>query len=119
MVMRSGDKTRLLSRDEERVLSAIPREYVTDAKQIRLATRLPEDKLEKILKRLITARLVETSAGPRGDQVYRLTSTGLSHPNASDLRGRHRSYVCPLSQSVFVMCFPQLLMPACSGQGCG
>jgi DNA-binding IclR family transcriptional regulator len=80
MVMRAGDKTRFLSRDQERVLSAIPREYVTDAKQIRLATHLPEDKVKKILERLITARLVETSVGPRVDQVYRLTSAGLSHP---------------------------------------
>jgi Mn-dependent DtxR family transcriptional regulator/predicted transcriptional regulator len=80
MVMRAGDKTRLLSRDQERVLSAIPREYVTDAKQIRLAARLPADTVEKILEGLITAKLVEASAGPRGDQVYRLTSAGLSHP---------------------------------------
>lgn len=80
MVMRAGDKTRLLSRDQERALSAIPREFVTDAKQIRRAARLPEDKVEKILERLITARLVETSSGPRGDQVYRLTSAGLGHP---------------------------------------
>lgn len=76
MVMRAGDKTRLLSRDQERVLSAIPRDYATDAKQIRLAARLSEDSVEKILERLITARLVETSSGPRGDQVYRLTSAG-------------------------------------------
>ena len=80
MVMRAGDKTRLLSRDQERVLSAIPREYVTDAKHIRLAARLPEDKVERILERLITARFVESSTGLRGCQVYRLTSAGLSHP---------------------------------------
>src|ERR1700730_8105899 len=65
MVMRAGDKTHLLSRDQERVLSAIPREYVTDTKQIRLAAHLPEDNVEKILERLVTAGLVETSAGPR------------------------------------------------------
>src|SRR5262249_3791249 len=41
IVMRAGDKTRLLSRDEERVLSAIPLEYVTDATKIRLAARVP------------------------------------------------------------------------------
>jgi DNA-binding MarR family transcriptional regulator len=79
MVKRAGDKTRLLSRDQERVLSAISCEYVTDAKQIRLAAGLPEDNVEKILERLIATRLVETATGPRGDQVYRLTA-GLSHP---------------------------------------
>jgi DNA-binding IclR family transcriptional regulator len=80
MVMREGDKTHLLSRDQERVLSAIPREYVTDAKKIRLVAHLPEEKVEKILEKLITTRLVETFAGFRGNQVYRLTSAGLSHP---------------------------------------
>src|SRR6266540_4861796 len=40
LVMRAGDKTRFLSRDEERVLSAIPREYVTDAIKIRLAAHV-------------------------------------------------------------------------------
>jgi hypothetical protein len=39
IVMRAGDKTFLLSRDEERVLSAIPREYLTDATKIRLAVQ--------------------------------------------------------------------------------
>jgi hypothetical protein len=37
IAMRAGDKTCLLSRDEERVLSAIPREYATDATKIRLS----------------------------------------------------------------------------------
>ena len=80
MVMRAGDKTRLLSRDQERVLSAIPRDYVTDATKIRLAAHLPEDRVEKILESLIMAKLIETSVGFRGNQVYRLTSAGLNHP---------------------------------------
>ena len=50
IVMRKGDKTPFLSRDEERVLSAIPREYVTDATKIRLAARMPENKVQKILE---------------------------------------------------------------------
>jgi hypothetical protein len=57
IVMRAGDKTCLLSRDEECVLSAIPREYVTDATKIRLAARMPENKVQKILKSLIVSRL--------------------------------------------------------------
>jgi hypothetical protein len=42
-----------LSRDEEHVLSEIPREYVTTAAKIRLAARMPENKAQKILERLI------------------------------------------------------------------
>jgi Mn-dependent DtxR family transcriptional regulator len=80
MVMRSGDKTRLLSRDEERVLSAIPREYVTNITKIRLATGMPANMLMSIVDKLNIGRLVETSEGLRGDQVYRITMAGLNHP---------------------------------------
>ena len=80
MVMRAGDKTRFLSRDEERVLSAIPREYVTDAIKVRLAARVPENKVEQILESLIVRRLVEASEGLRGNRVYRITAAGLKHP---------------------------------------
>jgi Mn-dependent DtxR family transcriptional regulator len=80
IVMRAGDKTRLLSRDEERVLSAIPLEYVTDATKIRLAARIPENKVQKILKSLIVRRFVEASEGLRGNKVYRITAAGLKHP---------------------------------------
>ena len=80
IVMRAGDKTRLLSRDEERVLSAIPLEYVTDATKIRLAARIPENKVQKILESLIVRRFVEASEGLRGNKVYRITAAGLKHP---------------------------------------
>jgi hypothetical protein len=40
MVMRAGDRTPFLSLDEERVLSAIPSEYATNAAKIRLAFEL-------------------------------------------------------------------------------
>jgi Mn-dependent DtxR family transcriptional regulator len=80
MVMRSDDKTRLLSRDEERVLSAIPREYVTDITKIRLATGMPANKVISVIEKLNISRLVETSNGLRGEQVYRITTAGLNHP---------------------------------------
>ena len=35
--------------DEERVLSAIPREYVTNVNKIRLAARMPENNVQKYL----------------------------------------------------------------------
>src|SRR6266850_2349042 len=70
IVMRAGDKTPLLSRDEERVLSAIPREYATNATKIRLATRMPENKVEQILERLIVSRFVEAFEGLQGNRVY-------------------------------------------------
>jgi hypothetical protein len=55
LVMRTGDKTALLSRDEERVLSAIPRDYATDATKIKLAARVAENRIHPILERLLAA----------------------------------------------------------------
>jgi Mn-dependent DtxR family transcriptional regulator/predicted transcriptional regulator len=80
LVMRAGDKTRLLSREEERVLSAVPREYVTDATKIRLAVGMANDVVEKTLESLLAAKLVESFEGLRGRQVYRMTLVGLNHP---------------------------------------
>jgi DNA-binding IclR family transcriptional regulator len=82
MVMRADDKTSLLSRDEERLLSAIPREYATDAKRIRLAARVPETKVHRILERLLVRRFVEASDGLRGVRVYRIC-TALGHPQCA------------------------------------
>ncbi len=83
IVTRAGDKTSLLSRDEERVLSAIPREYATDVTKIRLAARVRESKIHQILERLLVRRFVEASDGLRGDRVYRITNAGLKHPQCA------------------------------------
>ena len=89
IVMRAGDKTCLLSRDEERVLSAIPREYTTDATKIRLAARLPEIKAQQILERLLIRRFIEVSDGvlsailDSGELRIRDVSTALRIPNQS------------------------------------
>jgi Mn-dependent DtxR family transcriptional regulator len=88
IVMRAGDKTRFLSHDEERVLSAIPREYATDATKIRLAARMSENKVQQTLESLIVSRFVEAFEGLRGNQVYRITAAGLKHPQRAR-SGRH------------------------------
>jgi Sugar-specific transcriptional regulator TrmB. len=85
IVMRAGDKTPLLSRDEERVLSAIPRDYATDATKIRLAVRMPENTARQILERLVISRFVEGFEGLKGNQVYRITVAGLKHPQRGKL----------------------------------
>jgi hypothetical protein len=68
-VIRADKKTPLLSRDEERLLSAIPRGHATNARKIRLATRMPENKWGPILERLITSRFVEALEGFKGDRL--------------------------------------------------
>src|SRR6266699_3061968 len=98
IVMRAGDKTPFLSRDEERVLSAIPREYATNATKIRLAVRMPETKVREILERLIIGRLVEAFEGWRGDRVYRITAAGLKHPQRGQV-SRHAQAARPPVES--------------------
>jgi predicted transcriptional regulator len=79
-VMRADDKTPLLSRNEERVLSVVPREYATDAAKIRIAAGVPGAEVHEMLERLLVRRLIEASEGLRGNRVYRLTDAGAKHP---------------------------------------
>ena len=76
----ADDRTPLLSRDEEHVLSAIPREYVTNVTKIRLAARMPENKVQKIIEGLIASGFIEDLEGLQGNRVYRLTQAGKNHP---------------------------------------
>jgi len=80
IVMRASDKTPLLSPDEERVLSAIPGDYATNVTKIRIVARMSEDDVQPILNRLIIRRLVEAFEGLQGNREYRITATGLKHP---------------------------------------
>ena len=84
IVMRTADKTPFLSRDEERVLSVIPREYATDATKIRLAARMPERQVHKILERLIVRKFVEAFEGLHATEVFRITTAGLKHPQRAE-----------------------------------
>jgi DNA-binding MarR family transcriptional regulator len=83
IVARTDDKTFLLSRDEERVLSAIPRNYATDATKIRLASGVSESMVHQILERLLVRRLIEVSDGPWEQRIYRITGAGLKHPQCT------------------------------------
>jgi Mn-dependent DtxR family transcriptional regulator len=80
IVMRADDKTPVLSLDEERVLSAIPPEYATNATKIRLAARMSEKKVQQTLERLSASRFVKACGGFQGNQLYRITAAGLKHP---------------------------------------
>jgi DNA-binding IclR family transcriptional regulator len=96
IVMRAGDKTPLLSRDEERVLSAIPREYATDATKIRLAARGPDSEIHQILERLLVRRLVEASNGLTGSRLYRVSNEGLQHPQCAQTACRAQAPRLPV-----------------------
>jgi DNA-binding IclR family transcriptional regulator len=80
MAMRADDQTPVLSRNEERVLSAVPQEYATDATKIRIAAGIADAEIRKTLERLLVRRLIARSDGLRGNRVYRITDAGLKHP---------------------------------------
>jgi predicted transcriptional regulator len=91
IIRRADDRTPFLSRDEEHVLSTIPREYVTNVTKIRLAARMPENKVQKIIEGLIASRFVEEFEGLQSDRVYRLTEAGKNHPQRD--QSAHRAAV--------------------------
>jgi predicted transcriptional regulator len=80
LVKRADDESPILSRDEERVLSAVPREYTTDASRLRVAAELPADDVERIVAKLIGAGFVEAVEGSPVGRAYRITAAGLDHP---------------------------------------
>jgi Mn-dependent DtxR family transcriptional regulator len=96
IVMRTGDKTPFLSRDEERVLSAIPLEYATNATKIRLVARMPENKTQQTLERLIASRFVKACEGFQGNQLYRITAAGLRHPQRAQFVRRAQAPRLPV-----------------------
>lgn len=75
-----GEATRLLSAEQERVLSALPDAYATDADSIRVRARVAESRAPEILRALIADNLVAVEAGLCGGVLYRITAAGLEHP---------------------------------------
>jgi DNA-binding MarR family transcriptional regulator len=80
VVTRTKDKTILLSRDEARVLSAIPDAYATSATKIRLAVLLPDKSAQQILDRLVARHFVVEQDGFADRAIYQVTAAGLKHP---------------------------------------
>jgi len=105
IIRRTDDGTPLLSRDEEHVLSAVPREYVTNVTKIRLAARMPENKVQKIIEALVANRFVEEFEGLQGSRVYRLTAAGKIIPNAINVLTARRCRACLLNQTESVSAF--------------
>ena len=104
IVSRTNDKTPLLLRNEERVLSAVPAEYVTSAKKIRLAAGLPEKQTQKIIEQFLASGFIEECAGLHGDPVYRVTAAGREHPQFSQSARRAQPPRLPVeSDRVFTV----------------
>ena len=88
LIARKNDPTELLSRDEERVLSAISDEFPTSAIKIRSAARLDVVRATTALKRLLVLGLVEEVTGPSGEKLCGITTAGLTHPQHDEFGRR-------------------------------
>jgi DNA-binding IclR family transcriptional regulator len=85
-VLRADDDTRLISQIEERVLSALPGDHATTVPRLRARARLPNDRLEETLRKLVEAGLAEPAGEYGGRALYRATAAGVAHPqNRGDL----------------------------------
>ena len=80
IIARGDDPTELISRSEERVLSAVPDEFATGAANIRSAARLSMERTKDSLARFLSLGLIEEVTGPEDEILYRLTAAGLAHP---------------------------------------
>ncbi len=89
LVKRADDESPVLSRDEERVLSALAPGHATDAKGLGVAARLPECEVEPIVESLVVAGLAEAQEGLRGSRTFRITAAGSEHPQY--VRSRRRA----------------------------
>lgn len=79
IVMRANDFTSLLSRTEERVLSAFRPGQAASFTKLKSATRMPEDTLVQALETLIEEEFIEDAGGVQENPEYRLTAAGASH----------------------------------------
>ena len=79
IVARHDDPTLLLSRDEERVLSAAPDNFPTSASKIRVVSRLSVRRAKAALTNLQAIGFIEDVSGAQDDTLLRLTAAGSAH----------------------------------------
>jgi DNA-binding MarR family transcriptional regulator len=79
LVRRADDKSPILSRDEERVLSALPREHATDVRKLRVTAKLSKEEIEAIVEKLNAAGLAQAVEGLHRAPAFRVTAAGLEH----------------------------------------
>jgi DNA-binding MarR family transcriptional regulator len=79
IVARIDDPSVLLTREEERVLSALPDDAATAVAQLVAVTRLPGARAQAILARLRELALIEDAGMRRGRALYRLSREGQEH----------------------------------------
>ncbi len=79
IVARPDDPSVLLTRDEERVLTALPDDATTLATGLAAITPMSVTRVQDVLARLRKMGLVENAGTRRGKALYRLSSAGEEH----------------------------------------
>ncbi len=79
IVARSDDSSVLLSRDEARVLSALPDDATTVATGLGAVIHIPVARAQDVLLRFCELGLVQIAGTRRGKALYRLSSAGGEH----------------------------------------
>ena len=114
IVMRANDFTSLLSRTEERVLSAFHPGQVTSFTKLKSSTRrMPEDALVQALEILIEEEIVEAVGGMPENPEYRLAAADASHPQRIETVARSSRRASPATRPPLAA---EKTPPAMSGQ---
>ena len=79
IIARNDDASHLLTRDEERLLSALPEEAATMATKLRAAISMPSERLSATISTLQDMGLLARSLSNRGLVLYQLTADGKGH----------------------------------------
>jgi predicted transcriptional regulator len=79
IIARSDDASNLLTRDEERLLSALPEEAATMATKLRAAISMPLERLNAAISTLQGMGLLAQSLSNKGVVLYELTGEGKVH----------------------------------------
>lgn len=77
--LRVDDEALLLTREQERALSALPCEYATDAARIKRRTRLSKEQVEAALQSLVGSGLADAVGECNGAALFRTTVNGVEH----------------------------------------
>jgi hypothetical protein len=86
-VLRADDETPMLTREQERVLSALPGKYATDAVQIKRRTHLAKDQVDAALQHLVCVGLADAGGEFNSAALFRATVNGVNHrQNRPDIR---------------------------------
>jgi DNA-binding IclR family transcriptional regulator len=88
VVARKGDPLPLLSRNQQRVFSAIAEQYDTTAGKIKQVAGCSQEEAEDTLRHLVGIGLVDENTKANGSRRYQITKAGSLHPQYQRSVGR-------------------------------